>query len=97
MKILPFLIFLLFSICVIFFASNFNIVKAEPVSQKVIISTYIDEHLSYSKTSEKLIVSTNNPHGFLVLSYDGKLRKQNYGPSEQILDFKSPVFIMSNW
>ena len=89
MKTLPFLILILFLFLLTLLPNKIR-------SADTTVTVTIDEHLSFSQTSHELIVATNNPNGFLVLSSRGNGRFQIYGPSEEFFELASPVFIIVN-
>jgi len=66
-KILPFLFFLIFLICFIFFASDFNMINTKAYAQNVTVTATVDEHLSFSVNHGSLVLSTNFQNGLMLI------------------------------
>jgi len=75
-------LFLIFIFVLLFlFQINFDKVFAQV--QKVSVSAVVDEHLTYLKDGNDLVISTNSRVQYLVLSPTGDLIGQVSGPTSQ--------------
>lgn len=75
-------LFLIF-IFVLLFLSQINSNKVFAQTRKVSVSAIVDEHLTYFKNGNELVVSTNSRTPYLVLSPTGDFIGQVAGPTEQ--------------
>jgi len=91
MKTALFLIF----IFVLLFLSQLNSNKVFAQVQKVSISATVDEHLTYFKNGNDLVVSTNSRAQYLVLSPTGDLIGRVSGPTEpKTIHLQDKYFIL---
>ena len=87
-------LFLIFLI-VIFFCSIIYFRNAQAKSSQVSVSATVDEHLTYFKDGNDLIISTNSRAQYLVLSPAGDLIGQVSGPTEpKTIHLQDKYFIL---
>lgn len=86
MKTLPFLITILF----LFFCFLVSVAHAQ--SRQITVTAYVPEHLTYYKSNQGLIISTNHQSGFSLLR-QGNI-KQSFQPVEQTFNFSEKNFLL---
>ena len=86
MKTLPFLITILF----LFFC--FLVSTAHVQSQQITVTAYVPEHLTYYKSNQGLIVSTNYQSGFSLLR-QGDI-KRSFQPIERTFNLSEKNFLL---
>ncbi|OGD56353.1 hypothetical protein A2V71_01400 [Candidatus Berkelbacteria bacterium RBG_13_40_8] len=87
-------LFLIFIFVLLFlFQINFDKVFAQ--EQKVSVSATVDEHLTYFKNGDDLVISTNSRAQYLILSPTGDLIGQVSGPTElKTIHLQDKYFIL---
>lgn len=104
LKAFPFLIFFLFVFSIFIILSSYlpavALAKVGPhialsSSHSVTVSATVDEHLTYFKDGNDLIISTNSHAQYLVLSPTGDLIGQVSGPTEpKTIHLQDKYFIL---
>lgn len=64
-------------------------------AQKVNISAYVPEHLTYFRNGDKLTVSTNLPRGFILVTPEKTI--QFFEPIEKSFELHSSFYLITNF
>lgn len=87
---------LLFFIILFLFLSFF-IPRTDAQSKTITVTATVDEHLTYLKKDDKLIVSTNLSSNFVILSGSDSLKFYLSGPVEKTFPQMSSFILVAEF